>query len=186
MNEGSPVVKRSRGRPVGTGIDDTATLAMVADRLHARPGMSAAAAMKQSVKGIRPSHLRRLHDKWRKSRERLLVEAEERARQKAEAKSDPVSAAYFGRGGTTLSRVLSMAVDHASARLALQEVTESISMKARRLGWDVGVESIASRFARDGEDFSGLARRREVLDRLDPLARYRHGSLRLVGDNGNG
>lgn len=79
--------KRPRGRPRGTGIDDVATLAVVADMLATHPSMKPTTAMKRCVTRIQSSHLRRLQEKWRVDGPRLRIEAVKRARQKKDART---------------------------------------------------------------------------------------------------
>jgi hypothetical protein len=86
MNGESIPPKRPRGRPPGTGIDDAATLTAVADTLVAHPGIKPTTAMKRTVRGIQPSHLRRLQEKWKVNSERLRTEARQRVQQRKEAR----------------------------------------------------------------------------------------------------
>jgi hypothetical protein len=79
--------KRPRGRPRGSGKNDSAELACVADLLVKEPSLSAAAAMKRVIGGRQGSEtpetlLRRLQVKWKQQKESLLAAAKERARPK--------------------------------------------------------------------------------------------------------
>ena len=87
MNGQSNLPKRRRGRPSGSGIDDAGTLAAVADTLVAHPGMKPTTAMKRSVRGIQPSHLRRLQVKWKVDSEGLRTEARQRVQEREEART---------------------------------------------------------------------------------------------------
>lgn len=76
--------RRSRGRPPGSGIDDAARLAAVADLLLANPALKPTTAMKRVVRKIEDSDLRRLQVKWKADGPRLQLEAEARARKRAQ------------------------------------------------------------------------------------------------------
>jgi hypothetical protein len=80
--------KKRRGRPLGSGIDDSAELSQVADLLVRNPSMRPSAAMKQATRGRKGREtpetlLRRLQAKWKQQGESLLAAAQERARPKA-------------------------------------------------------------------------------------------------------
>ena len=95
---------RSRGRPCGDGINDTPTLIAVANLLVVQPKLTRSSAMKQVVKGIEESHLRRLHVKWKRDGNKLLAEARRRKDQELLARqaADLVKAA---RGFSNLLNV---------------------------------------------------------------------------------
>lgn len=59
-----PTAKKSRGRPKGTGIDDTARLVEIAARIKSEPGLKPTTAIK--AMGVTdPSSIRRLRDKYK-------------------------------------------------------------------------------------------------------------------------
>jgi hypothetical protein len=78
-------IKRSPGRPKGSGKNDSQILANVADVLVTNPKLTATAAMKQIIRsrsdwGATPETLlRRLQDKWKKDKATLMEAASERA-----------------------------------------------------------------------------------------------------------
>ncbi|WP_153005432.1 hypothetical protein [Aureimonas ureilytica] len=90
-------VKRARGRPKGTGKDDSVPLNKVADKLLASPGMTPSAAMKQVIsnnpKSVTyfESTLRRLQVKWKEKGAEYMemaharVEAEKRRERERDA-----------------------------------------------------------------------------------------------------
>lgn len=82
-NEEAVAAKRRRGRPPGSGIDDSKDLRAVADLLLAEPKLKPTTAMKRVVYGIGDNQLRRLQDKWKVGKDCLLAEARERAREHA-------------------------------------------------------------------------------------------------------
>ena len=68
---------RPRGRPKGSGKDDSAALDRIADLLVANPTLKPTTAMKRT--GVRnPSDIRRLQVKWKAAREDLLAAARKR------------------------------------------------------------------------------------------------------------
>lgn len=75
MSEG----KSRRGRPVGTGIDDRARLATVAELIAADPTLKPTTAIK-SLGVSDPSVIRRLRDKFNLMRGELMAEIEAAAR----------------------------------------------------------------------------------------------------------
>ena len=87
------LTKRSRGRPKGSGKDDSAFLKRVADLLLQNPDMKPTTAIKRVIGVDNPSNIRRLQVKWKANREALLAAARER---KAEA--EDVAAAPRGSG----------------------------------------------------------------------------------------
>lgn len=86
---------RKRGRPVGSGIDDSRFLVEVADLMHANPALKARGAMNQVISRHKATWrvhseaamLRRLQDKWQKQGVALLAQAQRRA----EARERPVT-----------------------------------------------------------------------------------------------
>ncbi len=102
VEEESTIGKRPRGRPTGSGLDDMAELAAVADKIVASESgarqISPTAAMKQCVKGIEASHLRRLQVKWKVQGECLMAEARGRVRMRRAASEHAATAASV-RGG---------------------------------------------------------------------------------------
>ena len=70
--------KKTRGRPKGTGTDDSQALARVADRLVAYPTMRASTAMRRDCPTIGITPLRRLQRKWKIEKDTLMAEANKR------------------------------------------------------------------------------------------------------------
>lgn len=75
-------LKRPRGRPKGSGIDDRPTLEAVADMLFRAPHLRATTAMKRVALRAGESDIRRLQGKWRADE----VALREGARLRAEAR----------------------------------------------------------------------------------------------------
>ena len=66
-------VKRQRGRPKGTGINDRETLVRVAEIISANPSLKPTTAIKQA--GVtNPSTIRRLRDKFSENGDQLLAD----------------------------------------------------------------------------------------------------------------
>jgi hypothetical protein len=81
MEEGSDKLKRTRGRPRGTGKPDQASLTQMADLMVADPTLKPTTAAKRVVRGISASVLRRLQVKWQTMGTELLEAARARSRQ---------------------------------------------------------------------------------------------------------
>ena len=73
--------RKRRGRPPGSGADDTATLIAMADLLAAEPDLKPTTAMKRAVRKIGASQLRRLQVKWKKDGAALPAAAQQRRKQ---------------------------------------------------------------------------------------------------------
>src|SRR5438046_8254784 len=78
--------KRPRGRPRGSGKDDSRSLALVADLLVQKPGLTTTAAMMCVMRSCRvleaasePALIRRWQAKWKIHKVSLLAAARERA-----------------------------------------------------------------------------------------------------------
>lgn len=70
-------VKRQRGRPKGTGINDRETLVRIAEIIAANPSLKPTTAIKQA--GVtNPSTIRRLRDKFSEEGDRLLADVRSR------------------------------------------------------------------------------------------------------------
>lgn len=186
-----------RGRPRGTGIDDTPTLAEVADILLASPGMRPTTAMKRAVRGVEATQLRRLQEKWRVHGGRLLAEARERGRlkQEAVAKSVAARAAHSRHDQSTAWRDAMGMVDHEAIKSALGhmdlpalkamhvEHAAMAGMVSHQLGDIGGIKKLmdlmdppALKALRQTMELPALRQMRalqETLERLDPLRRRR-------------
>lgn len=100
--------KRRRGRPCGTGKDDTPHLRRVADLLVESPEMTATSAMKQVLRTVKDdtvepeSHVRRLQVKWQKEKEMYLTDAHARLKARAEARRAQTSGVRAANMATAL------------------------------------------------------------------------------------
>lgn len=113
--------KRSRGRPQGTGKNDTAVLEAVADLLHLTPAMRPTTAMKRVTLDAGPSDIRRYQVKWRQQRGALMEAAVARAQAKLESSHRSrsrrgVGTTYRGTESATMK--------------AMRDITNSPTMKA--------------------------------------------------------
>lgn len=70
--------KRSRGRPVGTGLDDGPTLKKVADMIVANPSLRPTTAIRRVLDKPEPSNIRRLQVKWKAGKAEYMAEAQAR------------------------------------------------------------------------------------------------------------
>jgi hypothetical protein len=78
-------IKRGRGRPPGTGLNDDPTLNKVADVLLANPRMKPTTAMARVLDRPGPSTVRRLQVKWHAKGVTYLAEAKARRAAEQEA-----------------------------------------------------------------------------------------------------
>jgi hypothetical protein len=83
---------RARGRPKGTGKDDSLALRRVAEMLVADPTLRPMTAMKRLQKPTNPSYVHRLNVKWRREGTAFLLA--ERARIEARMKPAPTVQEY--------------------------------------------------------------------------------------------
>ncbi len=101
---------RRRGRPPGTGRDDSAMLTAVADVLQAKPGTKATTAMRRLAKGAATdSDLRRLQVKWKAEGDRRMAEAGARAREREKRREQDRSQTAAMTAAEMAVRVIGMA-----------------------------------------------------------------------------
>jgi hypothetical protein len=74
--------RRPRGRPKGTGTDDSVALRKIADLLVENPRLKPMTAMRQIAQPANDSNVHRLNRKWKRDGQKALAEAEERKRRK--------------------------------------------------------------------------------------------------------
>ena len=70
--------KRGRGRPPGTGLDDSPTLRKVADLIAANPSLKPTTAIKRVLERPTDTAVRRLQGKWKEHGPRYRAEAQAR------------------------------------------------------------------------------------------------------------
>ncbi len=70
--------KRKRGRPTGSGIDDSATLEKIAKMIQKNPKLKFATASKQ-LDRFSDSIIRRMREKWNMQKSMLLADAKAKA-----------------------------------------------------------------------------------------------------------
>ena len=93
--------KRSRGRPIGTGLDDGPTLTKVADMMVANPLLRPTTAIRRALAKPEPSNIRRLQVKWKAGKAGYIADAQAR-RAVASTPARRVSASYSPRTGRHL------------------------------------------------------------------------------------
>lgn len=93
--------KRSRGRPVGTGLDDGPTLKKVADMIVANVSLRPTTAIRRALDKPEPSNIRRLQVKWKAGKTEYIAEAQAR-RAAASMPARRVSAPYSPRTGRNI------------------------------------------------------------------------------------
>ena len=105
-------LKRDRGRPKGDGVNDSATLAQIAELIRAGAASNPTAALKQLKPGAGESEQRRIQRKWKARGPALLAAGEARI-----AKSERLPSASSDRADY-LAKVEALAIS--AARFQLQ------------------------------------------------------------------
>ena len=157
-----PIEKRKRGRPVGTGLDDTPMLIRMADLMVANRGLKPTTAIKRLVPHADEAQIRRLQIKWRAGSSELMQDARRRATS-GEPGTHP--ARRTRRRGTSLAHLPNLAralrdAHENSAVKAMREMLESPTMRAARELYD----SPALRTARELYDSPAMRTARELYD----------------------
>lgn len=129
-------IKRGRGRPPGTGLNDHPTLNKVADVLLANPRLKPTTAMGRVLDKPGRSTVRRLQVKWRAKGEIYLAEAEARraAEQQAHRQSLEATIRRQSAQAYRASRGMgaALAALDSPAMRAIQEALNSPAMRAMR------------------------------------------------------
>ena len=125
--------KKKRGRPKGSGVDDSEDLAAVADLLAANPRLKPTTAMKRVRCELSESHKRRLQVKWKIQRDRLLAEAITRKNLRSDAPA-AVSVPARRRRASSIHRGshLSSYRHGNPAGEAIRQLRQSSAMEAMR------------------------------------------------------
>jgi hypothetical protein len=140
--------KRKRGRPVGTGLDDTPVLIRMADLMVANPVLKPTTAIKRLVPLAGEAQVRRLQIKWRAGSAELMEEARRRATS-GEPGTNPLRRTR--RRGASLAHLPNLA-------RALRDAHESVALKAMREMLD----SSTMRAARELYDTTAMQAAREL------------------------
>lgn len=135
-------VKRGRGRPPGTGLNDHPALTRIADALLQTPRMKPTTAMHRVLDKPDATTVRRLQGKWKAKGSLYLAEAKARRAAAQEAEQRSLEATMCRRlaeaarppfGGVgTVSRGAELALRHSTVSKAMQEVFDSPMMRALR------------------------------------------------------
>lgn len=155
---------KSRGRPVGTGTDDTPYLERIADLMAADPSLRMTRAIKRVLQQPdATSVVRRLQVKWKADGARFLAEAQTR---RAEASRPRASAARRSphansfeayRRANDAHRALSEVFP---AMSAMQELYNSPGMRSAREMYN----SPEMRFAREMQNHPAMQTARAILE----------------------
>ena len=122
--------KRNRGRPRGTGLDDSPTLRKVAEMLAADPSRKPTAAIKRALDKPTETAVRRLQGKWKDQGARYLADAQAR-RSAVPAPARRTSAPYSPRAARQMLEAHRRMQDALSpGMLAAQEMMNSPAMMA--------------------------------------------------------
>jgi len=124
--------KRGRGRPVGTGLNDTPTLEQAADLMVAHPGVKVTTAVRQILPKAGPSEIRRLQMKWKAKASEYLANASARlAAPLAPVRTQRASTRYSARTARQIMEAHQKMQEAISPTIrAVQEVMNSPAMRA--------------------------------------------------------
>lgn len=117
-------MKRTRGRPRGTGLDDGPTLRKVADMLAADPSLKPTTAIKRALDKPTETAVRRLQGKWQHQGARYQADALAR-RSAVPAPTRRVSAPYSPRTSRQVLEAHRRMQDAYPALRAAQEMMNS-------------------------------------------------------------
>lgn len=129
---------KKRGRPRGTGKNDTPYLAQVAEFMVVDPKLKPTTAMKRVIATRRnwgatdDTLLRRWQDKWKNVGADLLSAAKERAASKPIRSSGYRSSPGYGTVTETATMMLMRAIDDTPMMKAMRAIEESTTMKLMR------------------------------------------------------
>lgn len=126
--------KRGRGRPRGTGLDDSATLKKMADMIVANPALRPTTAIKRALERPNPATIRRLQGKWTAMSAEYLADAQARRAVKP-APVRRAAAPYSLRTGRQIAeaqRKMYDALGVNSGIRAAHEMLNSPAMQAAR------------------------------------------------------
>ncbi|HYI49328.1 MAG TPA: hypothetical protein VEX35_12775 [Allosphingosinicella sp.] len=144
------VPKRKRGRPPGTGLDDSRTLRAMAELLAGNARLKPTPAIRQVMLAPNGAEIRRLQAKWKKEGPQLLAAAHarrrtreeirrrqqteafwQRVRAQQEAASNALSSAVCGHFGTM--RAVRAMLDSPEVRLAREMANSPEARLAREM-----------------------------------------------------
>jgi hypothetical protein len=128
--------KRGRGRPVGTGIDDSGVLAAIADMLVIDIGLPIATAYKRIVHRPSDANIGRIHAKWRAQKETLIAEAKQRKSDRVEAERRNREESVSAGAGSSALRNLAFASSISGQLHALQSNQNGTIMQEMKVMQD--------------------------------------------------
>ena len=156
--------KRKRGRPQGTGLDDSRTLHAMAELIAGDAAVRPTTAIKRVLPSPNHAEIRRLQVKWKVDGPRLLAAARARRQQRDEARRSQRSEAFLNRVRSqqeaAMNAISSAVGGHFSAVRAAQELYDSPTMRAARELYD----SPTMRTARELYDSSAMRAARDLYD----------------------
>jgi hypothetical protein len=129
-------LKRGRGRPVGTGIDDEPALARIADMIVANPSLRPTTAIKRVLDKPEPSIVRRLQVKWKEDAVGRLAAARARrdapAPRRAITRRQPRALRQMAEAQSRVDQVFEVfnSPDMVAARETMRRIYESPDMLA--------------------------------------------------------
>ncbi len=158
--------KRGRGRPVGTGKDDTPILSKVADLMAADPRLKVTPAVRRVLGNPDAATVRRLQVKWQAGGDKHLAAARDRRTvasmpvRRAATSYSPRMARQIAEAQRKVSGMLGTGTWENSTSAALQAAYNEPGMKAMREVYD----SPAMRAARALYDDPTMRAMRELHD----------------------
>ena len=161
--------KRPRGRPKGSGKDDSKDLYRIADLLVADPSLKPTTAIKR-IGRHNPSDIRRLQVKWKATRDDLLAAANKRKVDAERERLVPAEYGAFPDLGEHLAYVeqLRRAMEGPTAQFAEQQRRlEEIFRPALKI-----VEQMEKQQRMFREALGPVAEVHRMLEQLDPLRRW--------------
>lgn len=174
--------KRSRGRPRGTGLDDSPTLRKVADMLAADPSIKPTTAIKRTLDKPTETAVRRLQGKWKNEGAKYLAECRARRSavpvptRRASASYSPRTAREMFEAHRRMQEALSPAM------LAAHEMMNSPGMMAAQEAARRLRESPAMRAIEELQNSPTMRAMREL--QASPAMRAiqeAHAQMRLLG-----
>jgi hypothetical protein len=171
------VPKRKRGRPPGTGLDDSGTLRAMAELIAGNAHLRPTTAIKQVLSEPNNAEIRRLQAKWKADGPRLLAASIARRQAREEASHRRQSEAFWLRvraqQEAAMNALSSAVCGHLGTMRTVREVLDRPEMRSAR----EMANSPDARFAREMYNSPEARLTREMYNSLETrLARKMYSS----------